>query len=142
MPDFRNCRRCNKVYNYMGGMPLCPACKEADEADFKRLKEYLYKNPGASISLVANELEMSVSKIKAYLKDGRLEIIGDEGNFFLECERCGKAIRTGRYCDLCAKEVTSQISSTAKEMNSTLARPEDDNSAKKGIGMRYLNKDK
>lgn len=135
MPDVRNCRRCGKVYNYIGGPPICPSCRDADEADFKRVKEYLYKNPGASLSQVSSELDVSVEKIRNYLKEGRLEIIGDDANLILECESCGKSIRTGRLCDSCAKELKKDFNTTAKQMGQSRT------DTQKAIGMRYLNKD-
>ena len=139
MPDVRNCRRCGRIYNYIGGPPICPVCKEQDEEDFKRVKEYLYKNPGASMSELSTVLEISVEKIKLYLKDGRLEIINNEGNMVLECESCGKAIKSGRLCEECSRGFANEFKSTASQISSSLSEAE---AAKtKAIGMRYLNKD-
>ena len=138
MPDVRNCKKCGKIYNYIGGAPICPACVEQDEGDFRRIKEYLYKNPGATMSEISVILEVSIEKITRFLKDGRLEIVGGEGNLVLECESCGKSIRTGRFCDDCAKGITNDLKSTAKQMTATLSQSETSN---KSIGMRYLNKD-
>jgi len=138
MPDVRNCKRCGKIYNYITGTPICPVCKERDEADFKRVKEYLYQYQGASLSEVSTVLDISVERIKGYLKDGRLEIINCEGNMFLECESCGKALRTGRFCDECTKELTHDLRSTAGQMNSSLSKQND---GLKEIEMRYLNRD-
>lgn len=137
MPDIRNCRRCGKVYTYLGGPPLCQACKQLDEEDFKRVKDYLYKNPGASISHISNTLEISVEKIKRFLKEGRLEITDNEGNLFLECERCGKAIKSGRLCDDCEKELEHGFKTAASQISSK-AQSE----ARKGYtGIRYLSKE-
>lgn len=138
MPDVRNCKRCGKIFNYIGGAPLCQACKDMDEEDFKRIKDYLYKNPGAAMSMVASELEISVEKIKRFLKDGRLEIIGDEPNFVLECESCGKSIKTGRFCDACEKDLAHGFKSMARSMDTAASGKQ---GTPKGIGMRYLNKD-
>lgn len=138
MPDVRNCRRCGKIYNYIGGMPICPICRELDESDFKRIKEYLYDNPGATLSEVSTILEISVEKIKGFLKEGRLEIIGTESNMVLECESCGKSIRTGRLCDECSKNLSKELQSTANNMSKTL---DSESSKQAAIGLRYLNKD-
>ena len=137
MPDVRNCKRCNKIYNYIGGAPVCQDCKQQDEVDFKRVKEYLYEHSGASLFEVSKELEISVKQIKAYLKEGRLQIVGDSGNMFLECERCGKSISTGRFCNDCSKEVTSDIKSVAEQMSGSV---NDEAAEKRANGMRYLNK--
>lgn len=137
MPDVRNCRRCNKIFNYLGGPPICFDCKQQDEENFKRVKEYLYDNPKASLFEVSKELEISVQQIRAYLKEGRLEIIGAGGNMFLECERCGKSIATGRFCESCAKEVTDDLKSAAGQMGNSSTEAA---SARKSGGMRYLHK--
>jgi flagellar operon protein (TIGR03826 family) len=121
MPDVRNCKWCGKIFNYIGGMPVCPSCREKDEENFRKVKQYLYDYPGASISQISNELEVSVSRIKEYLRDGRLEIVGDSANMFLECERCGKSIKTGKYCDECEKELRTGLQSTADSMKDSSA---------------------
>lgn len=142
MPDVRNCRRCGKVYNYIGGQPICLDCKQEDEMMFRKVKEYLYDNPRASISQVSNELGISVSRIKAYLKEGRLEIIGSGSNMILECENCGKAISTGRFCIECSKEIEKDFKSVSNSMVESF-KQESENIEKKSLGgMRYLNKDK
>lgn len=137
MPDIRNCRRCNKIFNYLGGLPICLDCKQEDEANFKRVKEYLYEHPGASLYDVSKELEISVQQIKTYLKEGRLEIVGEGGNMFLECEKCGKSIPTGRFCKDCTNEVTSDIKSVVGQMSNPGGN---ESSEKKARGMRYLTK--
>jgi len=138
MSDVRNCRKCGKVFSYLGGMPLCPACKGKDEEDFKRVKDYLYENPRSTLSEVSNALDMSVEKIKRFLRDGRLEIVGEEGNMVLECENCGKAIKSGKYCEFCEKELASGFKTAATDMKNTLSQSMQGN---KGLGIRYLSKD-
>ena len=32
--DVRNCKQCNKVFNYIGGVPLCPDCVKKAEDKF------------------------------------------------------------------------------------------------------------
>jgi flagellar operon protein (TIGR03826 family) len=138
MSNIRNCRRCGKLYSYIGGTPICPSCREKDEEDFKRIKEYLYENPGATLSEVANTLEISVEKIKRFLREGRLEIVGDDGNMFLECENCGKAIKTGRFCEQCGRNIQDELKSAAADMGSAQFQPR----FKPGeIELKYLSKD-
>jgi len=138
MPDVRNCRRCGRMYNYLGGPPICIDCKNADEEVFKKVKEYLYENPGATLAQVSMDLEVSVEKIKMFLKEGRLEIT-EGSNIILECERCGKSIKTGRFCDACQNQVGNDIMGTAvrKAEKREGATPE---AKRNGTGLRYLNK--
>ena len=74
MGEIKNCRSCGKIFTYMGGQLLCRKCRDIEEEQFKQVKEYLYENPGATITEVAMQLEISVKKIKQYLREGRLEI--------------------------------------------------------------------
>lgn len=138
MPEVRNCRRCGKIYNYIGGAPICPDCKKLDEEDFQKVKEYLYQNPGASINQVSVDLDISVEKIRRYLKEGRLEITSEDGNMILECENCGKSIKSGRFCPECERELESGFRSAASQIQGDLDSQSD--SGLKGMGMRYLNK--
>jgi flagellar operon protein (TIGR03826 family) len=138
MPDVRNCRKCGKIFNYLGGNPICPVCKQLDEDDFKRVKEYLYDNPGSSMLEVSKALDVSVEKIKRFLKEGRLEIIGDDGNLILECESCGKSIKSGRFCVECEKNLTKELSDTAQQMNHAAFR--DSEASRESGGLKYLGK--
>jgi len=97
----------------------------------------LYQYPGATVSQISNELDVSVEKIKRFLRDGRLEIIGDEANMILECESCGKSIKTGRFCEGCERSLTKDLKSTASRLSETLSNA----SSSKGSDLRYLSKD-
>ena len=116
MSDVRNCRKCGKIFTYLGGSPICPNCKQLDEVNFKKVKDYLYDNPKASLTQVSEDLEISLEKIRRFLKEGRLEIVSDDGNLFLECESCGKSIKSGRYCDECEKSVAAGMKTVAGQM--------------------------
>ena len=139
MPDVRNCRKCGKIFNYLVGVPICPVCKQADEEDFHRIKDYLYKHPGASMTEVSTELEVGVDQIKRYLREGRLEITSDEANLILQCEKCGKSIKSGRLCEACERELAAGLQSTANRMKNEMHNMPD--TSRKSVGMRYLNKD-
>ena len=138
MPDVRNCRKCGKIYNHIGGVPICPTCKDKEEEDFQRVKKYLYENPGASLTQVSTELEISVEMIKRFLKEGRLEIANDDGNLLLECENCGRSIKTGRYCPECERTIASTFKTAATQMKLDLESKNTEE--RKSLGLRYLNK--
>jgi hypothetical protein len=56
------------------------------------------------------KISMSLSAtIKRYLKEERLEIVDDK-NTFLLCEKCNTPIKSGMYCDECAKIVQKEKS--------------------------------
>lgn len=98
-----NCSRCGRFFESNGFITLCPNCYEKDQSDFEKIRQYLYEHPRAKIFQVSTDLDISVHKIKRYLREGRLEII-EKDNLFLKCEACGKAICSGVYCDECSKK--------------------------------------
>lgn len=107
--DLKNCKNCGRAYQYDGNA-YCKRCRQDSEEEYKRVKEYLYDNPGASVAEVSEETEVSEKKILKFLREGRLEI-KDENNFFLDCERCGVAIKSGRFCDKCTHEMANEFRS-------------------------------
>ena len=120
MADIRNCKNCGRIFNYMG-KPICPDCIKEDDEDFKKVRDYLYKYPGTSMSKVSEELEVSMQKIKRYLREGRLEIVGDDPNMILSCEVCGRSIKSGRFCDMCVGGLTRDLEKTAAEISEDLS---------------------
>lgn len=97
--DLRNCPRCGKMFNHMSN-PVCAACEREEEEVFKKLKEYIAEYPMCSLRELSAGTEVSVKRIMAYVREGRLEVSkGMHGEF--KCDGCGKPIMRGRYCDTC-----------------------------------------
>ncbi len=103
--NIRNCKECGKLFQYDGVNKICYGCRKQDEEDFKRVKEFLYENPKETVTVVSEETEVCEEKILRYLRQGKLEITGDSPGILLDCESCGKAIRTGRFCEKCAHDI-------------------------------------
>ncbi|MEZ0537215.1 TIGR03826 family flagellar region protein [Caldicellulosiruptoraceae bacterium PP1] len=135
--NVRNCKRCGRVYLY-NGSPICPQCQKEEEEDFKKVKDYLYDHPGASLPEVAKATGVSPDKILRFLKEERLEIIG-ESNIVLECERCGKSIKTGRLCEDCKNEVGNKFLSYID--NNKPVKKDEPIKDKKESGYKYLTRD-
>ena len=114
--EARNCKKCGRIYNYIGPTtPYCPACMTAFEAKYEEVKQYIYDNPGANINVVSEEMDVSVQQLRQWVKEERLSFC--EGSAVgVDCERCGKMIRTGRYCDICKSRMIS-------DLNRSVARP-------------------
>lgn len=137
----RNCKRCGKMYAYAGGIPICEKCKQKDEDDFQNVKKYIYENRGASMKDVSEACEVSVEKITRFLREGRLEIREDT-NIILECENCGQAIRSGKFCVECSKRLEKDLNraseSAQQSMKEKLGGDDESGTKKTGAGMRYL----
>ncbi|MFA7573085.1 MAG: TIGR03826 family flagellar region protein [Lutispora sp.] len=108
MAEIRNCPRCGKIFAYSYSA-ICNKCMEAEEEEFKLVKEYIYDNSGASISEVSDATGVSADKIMRFLREERLEIDSDVSNMILECESCGRPVRTGRYCEECKNSITNEM---------------------------------
>ncbi len=106
--DVRNCKQCGKVFNYIGGTPICPDCMKQAEEKFDDVKQYIYDHPRCGMQEVSKEMEVSVAQIRKWLKEERLAF-SEDSEIALNCEKCGKKILTGRYCKPCKEEVANQF---------------------------------
>ena len=108
--DIRNCKRCGKLYNYTG-FDLCPECFNKDEEDFIKIRDYIERNPQATVLEVSKATDVEVKRILDFLKEGRLILGPKNTNISLTCERCGKKILSGRYCESCSRELEKSLKS-------------------------------
>lgn len=131
--DVRNCKKCGKLFNF-AGEPLCPICVKEMETKFFDVRSYIYENPTASMSVVAEENDVPIQQIKKWIRQERLSFTKDSG-ISIDCENCGRAILTGKFCSECKKKMTNTFSSVYQEAPSKSA-PAKKNSSKGK--MRFL----
>ncbi len=103
--NVRNCRNCGRIFNYITGTIICPGCKDALEAKFQEVKEYVREHRGAGIAEVAEACDVDAAQIRQWLREDRLEVTEDSA-IFLTCEGCGAPIRSGRFCEQCQGAMT------------------------------------
>ncbi|NLX64996.1 MAG: hypothetical protein GX022_09540 [Clostridiaceae bacterium] len=101
------CARCHRLFEKVAFEEVCPTCFAIEEEEFRRIKEFLTQYPGASSNEVMRHTGVSLKTIKRYLREDRLEIVGDNKGF-IRCEICGKPINSGYFCDGCYKEGTAR----------------------------------
>ena len=113
----RTCEKCGKANpEYKGvGEYRCAECGFIMYDDFGIVRNYLEAHRGATQSEVARETGVSPETIRQFLKDDRLEIVAGSG-VFMACEICKAPIRSGRYCEACAKAVEDR-KKTEQEMS-------------------------
>lgn len=138
--NVRNCVKCGKIFNYVAGKPICPNCKKELEDEFKVVRDYIKKNPGASIAEVSEACEVDVKQIKQWVREERLTF-SENSAIGIDCEVCGKTIKTGRFCDECKKNVTNDLKN-AYRREEPKAKEENPFAQKHDTKMRFLNKDK
>ena len=133
--EVRNCKGCGKIFNYIGGMPMCEACKKELEDKFQQVKAYIYDNRDADINQVAEDNDVSVQQIRQWVREERLEF-SENSRVGLACEKCGRMIRSGRYCKPCKDKLANDLGGAYQAPKITLAKKETSSNAK----MRFLDK--
>ena len=134
--DVRNCMMCGRLFNYMGGTPICEACKGKMENDFQRVKEYIRENPGATIQQIAKDNDVTTHQIKQWVRDERLELTPDSP-IQLFCESCGTNIRTGRFCEACKMKFANGLTDAFRDPKPA-PQPETKRKLGKDDKMRFI----
>lgn len=135
--DVRNCRRCKKLFNYIGGMQICTACQGDLEKEFQKVKEYLRENPKAAMGVIAEENEVTIQQIKQWVREERLSFTEDSP-VAIECENCGTMIRTGRYCKNCKNILATNMNEAIQKPKKQIEVPV--KPAKEKERMRFLDR--
>lgn len=130
--EVKNCKNCGKMFNYIG-KPICPTCEKKLEDKFQEVKQYVKEHKEASITVVAEENDVSVNQIKRWVRQERLAF-SDASMVGLECESCGTLIKTGRFCENCKLKLQMNLSSAIKKKPSEPERVKQKESAR----MRFL----
>lgn len=138
--NVRNCKKCGRIFNYAAGQVVCSSCKKELEVSFKDTRQFIRRNPEASIQMVSEECKVEVKQIKQWIREERLSFSKDS-DIGIECEKCGANIKTGRFCDACKANTLSDLNSVRKPQNGDAIDkvPEKEN---KGAGMHFMNKDR
>ena len=134
--DVRNCRKCRKIFNYVMGPILCPGCREDEEEKFQEVKKYVQDKPGSGIQEVSEACDVSVSLIRQWLREERL-MLTDESPMGINCEHCGRMIKSGRFCVECRTSMRNVLQSAMGK--ATYVQPKKDN--RDGARMRFLDQD-
>ena len=108
--EVKNCRSCKRLFNYIGGEQLCSECKQKLEEKFNDVKEYIREHPAATLNEISEENDVSVKQLNQWVREERLAFT-DDSIITFECENCGTAIRTGRFCDKCKSSMAHGLGS-------------------------------
>lgn len=133
--DVKNCRRCRKLFNYIGGQQICPACKEEIEKEFQKVKAYIQDHRNVSVVEVATECEVEENQIRQWVREERLMFA--EGVGGIVCETCGAPISSGRFCEKCKASMINELSEAGKRPEAP--KPVQTSRRSDGNKMRFLN---
>jgi len=107
--SFRKCKWCGGIFTFMGNK-FCPNCIKKMDENFGIVRKFIYENPNAGVSDVAEETGVEEEMILHFLREGRLEMKIADGS--LKCEKCGVPIATGRLCHKCSQGLVNNLEST------------------------------
>ncbi|MBQ8946393.1 MAG: flagellar protein [Lachnospiraceae bacterium] len=131
--DVRNCRGCGKMFNYITGPIICPACREKREEKFQEVKKYIQDNKGVGVTDVAEACDVDPGQIRQWIREERLEFA--EGSLELGCEQCGAPITSGRFCAKCKASMANSLNNVYQQP--TVSQPAKDDKTG-GPKMRFL----
>ncbi|MDY3775419.1 MAG: flagellar protein [Eubacterium sp.] len=130
------CSRCGKLFNHISGPRVCPVCLKEFDDKFPEVKKYVYEHPQTGIAELSEAMDIPPKQIKRWIREERLSF-SEESSIGIECEGCGKMIKTGRYCSDCKEKYTKGFGDAAG-----LNRPVSAAPVKRKSGeskMRFLN---
>lgn len=96
------------MFNYVMGIPVCPQCKEKQEATFQRVKKFVQDNKKATIEEIVENCDVDSAQVKQWIREERL-FFSDDSPVKISCELCGCQIPSGRFCDKCKKEAAGNF---------------------------------
>jgi len=135
--EVKNCRKCGRMFNYMGGQQVCQACKQAAEAKFQEVKEYVREHKTASIPQICEDCGVENKQVQQWIREERL-IFADDSPVKISCERCGCQISSGRFCDKCKKEAAGNFENL---INSSRPKPGNSGQTDSRNGIRMHTRD-
>lgn len=131
--NVRNCKNCGRLFNYIAGPPICPECKDQIEKKFQQAKEFVRNTAHATVSMVAEEVDVSEQQVKQWIREERL-VFADSAIAGIACEVCGEPITTGRFCAKCKNQVMNDLNGAIKRPDAPVIKKKE----RENPRMRFL----
>ena len=136
--NVKNCRKCRRIFNYVMGPILCQGCREAEESKFQEVKKYVQENKRCGMQEVAEACDVSLKQIQQWLREERL-MLADDSPMGIECEKCGKMIKSGRFCPECVNQMTNAFQAVSGQKKTAEPHVDSKKDVRDGSRMRFLN---
>ena len=107
-----SCVKCGKLFNHVSGPRVCQVCNKEMEEKFFEVKQYVREHPNIDMRTLSKECEVSPKQIQRWVREDRL-IFSKDSPIGIPCERCGKTIKSGRYCESCKNGMTRDLEDAA-----------------------------
>ena len=133
----RNCRKCGRLFNYISGPGICPACLQAVEDKFQEVKKYIQQHGRADMEDICKDCEVDTAQIQTWIRQERLQF-SDDSPIKVSCEMCGKMISGGRFCAECKDKMARQLNQAAGLGGIMTEAPPDRKKPSSSNRMRFL----
>lgn len=110
----KNCVDCGRVHVHPS-RDICPLCYQSEEADFAKVKEYLWDKASSSVDAVHEKTGVSKERIIKFIRQGRILAAGLAAEILLACEKCGEPVIEGQYCEKCRDELITGLTEEEAE---------------------------
>ncbi|HQK92703.1 MAG TPA: hypothetical protein PLD23_04325 [Armatimonadota bacterium] len=104
----RSCKQCGRPFR-MVREPFCVDCLKLQDEEFARITRYLRDNPKSGTQEISEATGVSVGQILYFLRSGRLDTVSFPMDVTLNCEICGKPIKSGSRCGPCAEKLANEF---------------------------------
>ena len=125
-------KQCKRLFNYLSGPSICGACKDVLEEKFIHVKEYIREHPKEGINEVAEANEVTANQIRRWIREERLAF-SEESGVGLDCESCGRLIKSGRLCPECKEKFVGTVDALYGKGNSVVEKKH-----REAARMRYM----
>lgn len=119
--EVKTCKQCKRLFNYLSGPPICPGCKTKLEDKFTEVRDYVREHPNEGINEVAKANDVSANQIRRWIREERLAF-SEESGIGIDCESCGKMIRSGRLCEACKSRLMGAVDEMYRPDESVVAK--------------------
>lgn len=110
MPEVKNCPNCGALYMENAFREVCDKCHKDEEKLFNEVYTFLRKreNRAATQERIIEVTGVKEETLYRWIKKGRLstKIFPNLG---YPCDKCGKIISSGKICDSCLNELSSDL---------------------------------
>lgn len=113
-----NCFECNRMFDSRGGARRCQGCLDAQERDWKLVRDFVKSNPGIHLDRVVEATEVPAQRIREFITAGLLEPEGMTGAGY-PCHKCGTQITRGEYCNSCLSSLGRQVADSLEKSRET-----------------------
>ena len=100
---------------------------------FQQAKEFVRNTAHATVSMVAEEVDVPEQQVKQWIREERL-VFADSAIAGIACEVCGEPITTGRFCAKCKNQVMNDLNGAIKRPDAPVIKKKE----RENPRMRFL----